>query len=87
MAEIVQFESGRGDSASLIDKARQLLTRHWPASSWRWPSRVFRSWLIARPDATSPKRWPPAYLPNTENASASTHMTIAITDVHFAKTR
>jgi hypothetical protein len=48
MAEIVQFESGRGDSASLIDKARQLLTRHWSMSSWRARADILRTaeWLI-----------------------------------------
>jgi hypothetical protein len=48
MAEIVEFESWRGDSASLVDKARQLLTRHWSVSSWRARADILRTaeWLI-----------------------------------------
>jgi hypothetical protein len=48
MTEIVQFESRRGDSANLIDKARQLLTRHWSVSSWRARADILRTaeWLI-----------------------------------------
>ena len=48
MAEITQFGSQGGDSASLIDKARQLLTRHWSVSSWRSRADLLRTaeWLI-----------------------------------------
>jgi hypothetical protein len=48
MAEIMRFESRRGDFASLIDKARQLLTRHWSVSSWRARADILRTaeWLI-----------------------------------------
>jgi hypothetical protein len=47
-AEIMQFESERGHSASLIAKARQLLTRHWSVSSWRARADILRTaeWLI-----------------------------------------
>ena len=48
MAEIAWFESERGDWGSLIDKARQLLTRHWSVSSWRARADILRTaeWLI-----------------------------------------
>jgi hypothetical protein len=48
MAEITQFGSQSGDSASLIEKARQLLTRHWSVSSWRSRADLLRTaeWLI-----------------------------------------
>jgi hypothetical protein len=48
MAEIARFESQQDHSASLIDKARQLLTRHWSVSSWRARADILRTaeWLI-----------------------------------------
>jgi len=48
MAEIARFESQQDHSASLIEKARQLLTRHWSVSSWRARADILRTaeWLI-----------------------------------------
>jgi hypothetical protein len=48
MAEIARFWPVPGDSGSLFDKARRLLTRHWSASSWRARADILRTaeWLI-----------------------------------------
>jgi hypothetical protein len=48
MAEIVHSWSEPGHSDSLFEKARQLLTRHWSASSWRARADILRTaeWLI-----------------------------------------
>jgi hypothetical protein len=48
MAEIVHFRSEPGHSDNLFEKARQLLTRHWSASSWRARADILRTaeWLI-----------------------------------------
>jgi hypothetical protein len=48
MAEIVRFRSEPGHSGSLFEKARQLLTRQWAASSWRARADILRTaeWLI-----------------------------------------
>jgi hypothetical protein len=48
MAEIARGWREPGDPASLFDKARQLLTRHWSASSWRARADILRTaeWLI-----------------------------------------
>jgi hypothetical protein len=48
MAEIARFWSEAGNSGSLFAKARQLLTRHWSASSWRARADILRTaeWLI-----------------------------------------
>ncbi len=48
MAEIVRFRSEPGHSDHLFEKARQLLTRHWSASSWRARADILRTaeWLV-----------------------------------------
>jgi hypothetical protein len=48
MAEVARFWSEPGSSASLFAKARQLLTRHWSASSWRGRADLLRTaeWLV-----------------------------------------
>lgn len=48
MAEITRFAPVPGDTGSLFDKARQLLTRHWSVSSWRARADILRTaeWLI-----------------------------------------
>jgi hypothetical protein len=48
MAEIAHLAPVPGDSGSLADKARQLLTRHWSVSSWRARADILRTaeWLI-----------------------------------------
>jgi len=48
MAEIVRFRCEPGHSDNLFEKARQLLTRHWSASSWRARADILRTaeWLI-----------------------------------------
>jgi hypothetical protein len=48
MAEIARLWSEAGNSVSLFAKARQLLTRHWSASSWRARADILRTaeWLI-----------------------------------------
>jgi hypothetical protein len=48
MAEIARYATVAGDSGGLFDKARQLLTRHWSASSWRARADILRTaeWLI-----------------------------------------
>ena len=48
MAEIARFWSEPGNSGSLFAKARQLLTRHWSASSWRARADILRTaeWLV-----------------------------------------
>jgi hypothetical protein len=48
MAEIARFWSEPATSRSFFDKARQLLTRHWSASSWRARADLLRTaeWLI-----------------------------------------
>jgi hypothetical protein len=48
MAEIARFWPQPGDAGSLFEKARQLLTRHWAASSWRARADILRTaeWLI-----------------------------------------
>jgi hypothetical protein len=48
MAEIARFAPVPGDTGSLFDKARQLLTRHWSVSSWRARADILRTaeWLI-----------------------------------------
>jgi hypothetical protein len=48
MAEIARFWSESGNSAGLFEKARQLLTRHWSASTWRARADILRTaeWLV-----------------------------------------
>ena len=48
MAEIAHFWSGPENSGRLFEKARQLLTRHWSASSWRARADILRTaeWLV-----------------------------------------
>ena len=48
MAEIVRFRCEPGHSDNLFEKARQLLTRHWSASSWRARADILRTaeWLV-----------------------------------------
>jgi hypothetical protein len=49
MAEIARSWSEPGNSgSSLFGKARQLLTRHWSASSWRARADILRTaeWLV-----------------------------------------
>jgi len=48
MAEIARLAPAPGDAANLVDKARQLLTRHWSVSSWRARVDILRTaeWLI-----------------------------------------
>jgi hypothetical protein len=48
MAAIARFWSQPGDRGSLFEKARQLLTRHWSAASWRARADILRTaeWLI-----------------------------------------
>jgi hypothetical protein len=48
MAEIARFWCEPGNSGNLFEKARQLLTRHWSASSWRARADILRTaeWLI-----------------------------------------
>jgi hypothetical protein len=59
MAEIARFWSEPGNSASLFEKARQLLTRHWSASTWRARADILRTaeWLvgIGKKGAESPQ--------------------------------
>jgi hypothetical protein len=61
MAEISRFWSEPGNSGSLFEKARQLLTRRWSASSWRGRADILRTaeWLIgiAKKGAGSAKSW------------------------------
>jgi hypothetical protein len=95
MAEIARFFSEPGNSGSLFAKARQLLTRHWSASSWRARADILRTaeWLIGvgkkSAESASCEQWHSTrgHLPTNEKPSASTHMAMAITDVHFAKVR
>ena len=49
MAEIARvLVASQAIAASLFDKARQLLTRHWSVSSWRARADILRTaeWLI-----------------------------------------
>ena len=48
MGEIVRFRSEPRQSDNLFEKARQLLTRHWSASSWRARADILRTaeWLV-----------------------------------------
>jgi len=48
MVAIARFWSQPGDRGSLFEKARQLLTRHWSAASWRARADILRTaeWLI-----------------------------------------
>jgi hypothetical protein len=48
MAEVARFWPEPGSSASLFAKARQLLTQHWSASSWRGRADLLRTaeWLV-----------------------------------------
>ena len=48
LAEILRFRSQPDDAGSLFEKARQLLTRHWCASSWGARAGILRTaeWLI-----------------------------------------
>jgi hypothetical protein len=48
MAEIARLWSEAGNSGSLFEKARQLLTRHWSVSTWRARADLIRTaeWLI-----------------------------------------
>jgi hypothetical protein len=48
MAEIARFWCEPGNSAGLFEKARQLLTRHWSASTWRARADILRTaeWLV-----------------------------------------
>ena len=48
MREIARLWSEPGTSRSFFDKARQLLTRHWSASSWRARADLLRTaeWLM-----------------------------------------
>jgi hypothetical protein len=48
MAEIAHFWSEPENSGRLFEKARQLLTRHWSASSWRARADILRTaeWLV-----------------------------------------
>jgi hypothetical protein len=95
MAEIARFWSEAGNSGSLFAKARQLLTRHWSASSWRGRADILRTaeWLVGvgkrSAESASCEQWHSTrgHLPTNEKPSASTHMAMAITDVHFAKVR
>jgi hypothetical protein len=49
MAEIARLSSEAGNSGSLFEKARQLLTRHWSTSTWRARTNLIRTaeWLIS----------------------------------------
>ena len=48
MVAIARFSSQPGDWGSLFEKARQLLTRRWSASSWRARADILRTaeWLV-----------------------------------------
>src|SRR5262245_60677448 len=48
MAEIARSWSEVENSSGLFEKARQLLTRHWSASSWRARADILRTaeWLV-----------------------------------------
>ena len=48
MAEIAHFWSEPENSGRLFEKDRQLLTRHWSASSWRARADILRTaeWLV-----------------------------------------
>jgi len=48
MAEIARVRRESAAPNSFFDKARQLLTRHWSASSWRSRADILRTaeWLI-----------------------------------------
>src|SRR6266545_3632392 len=97
--EIARSWSEPGNSgSSLFGKARQLLTRHWSASSWRARADILRTaeWLVGvgkigkrSAESASCEQWHSTrgHLPTNEKPSASTHMAMAITDVHFAKVR
>jgi hypothetical protein len=83
------------NSGSLFEKARQLLTRHWSASTWRSRADLIRTaeWLVGvgkrSAESASCEQWHSTrgHLPTNEKPSASTHMAIAITDVHLANVR
>ena len=95
MAEIARLSSEAGNSDRLFEKARQLLTRHWSASAWRARADLIRTaeWLIgvgkrsAESASCEQRHSTRGHLPTSEKPSASTHMAMAITDVHFAKVR
>jgi hypothetical protein len=95
MAEVARFWSEPGSLASLYTKARQLLTRHWSASSWRGRADLLRTaeWLVGvgkrSAESASCEQWHSTrgHLPTNEKPNASTHMAIAITDVHLANVR
>lgn len=48
LAEIQRLSSDADDPHSFLDKARQLLTRHWWPASWRARADILRSaeWLV-----------------------------------------
>jgi len=48
MSEIVRLSSDANAASSFLNKARQLLTRHWWSSSWRARADVLRTaeWLV-----------------------------------------
>jgi hypothetical protein len=48
MAEIVRVRRESATPNSFFDKARQLLTKHWSASSWRSRADILRTaeWLV-----------------------------------------
>ncbi len=48
MIEIARLRNDANAAASLLDKARRLLTRYWSASSWRCRADILRSaeWLV-----------------------------------------
>jgi hypothetical protein len=95
MAEIARLWSEAENSGRLFEKARQLLTRHWSASSWRARADILRTaeWLVGvgkrTAESASCKQWHSTrgHLPTSEKPSASTHMAMAIMDVHLAKVR
>src|SRR6516164_9273026 len=49
MVEIAHLWSDAMGSRNFLEKARQLLTKHWSASSWSFRGDILRSaeWLIA----------------------------------------
>ena len=48
MKEIARLQARTNVSGNLSDKARQLLTKHWAASTWRRRAEILRSaeWLL-----------------------------------------
>ena len=48
MREIAPLQASTDTSGELASKARQLLTRHWASSSWRYRADILRTaeWLL-----------------------------------------